>query len=246
MYVTEKCNHRSHTAAGCCCFSELLTEVCSKPQPVDATEWRWCGYLKLSLSATSLCHRDRVPTLLCFFRGPLADIVHALRTNPKDTNLASGPFPKSWLTNHEANHELLYCYTAEADFLHPFPFYQNSRPGAPSTTSGPWPPRSPWSCFCSERNARWSNEKKKGEPSRSQQMDVSENSGTPKSSILIGFSIINHPFWGIYTCFWKHPNEHHKWTCCFRRVQDSRLLEALEIFIYTSLDMLCDTISYLF
>ena len=28
------------------------------------------------------------------------------------------------------------------------------------------------------------------------QMDVSENSGTPKSSILIGFSIINHPFWG--------------------------------------------------
>ena len=28
------------------------------------------------------------------------------------------------------------------------------------------------------------------------QKDVSENSGTPKSSILIGFSIINHPFWG--------------------------------------------------
>ena len=27
-------------------------------------------------------------------------------------------------------------------------------------------------------------------------MDVSENSGTPKSSILIGFSIINHIFWG--------------------------------------------------
>ena len=27
-------------------------------------------------------------------------------------------------------------------------------------------------------------------------MAVSENSGTPKSSILIGFSIINHPFWG--------------------------------------------------
>ena len=27
-------------------------------------------------------------------------------------------------------------------------------------------------------------------------MDVSENSGTPKSSIVIGFSIINHPFWG--------------------------------------------------
>ena len=27
-------------------------------------------------------------------------------------------------------------------------------------------------------------------------MDVSENNGTPKSSILIGVSIINHPFWG--------------------------------------------------
>ena len=26
---------------------------------------------------------------------------------------------------------------------------------------------------------------------------VSENCGTPKSSILIGFSIINHPIWGI-------------------------------------------------
>ena len=25
---------------------------------------------------------------------------------------------------------------------------------------------------------------------------VSKNSGTPKSSSLIGFSIINHPFWG--------------------------------------------------
>ena len=27
-------------------------------------------------------------------------------------------------------------------------------------------------------------------------MGVSTNRGTPKSSILIGFSIINHPFWG--------------------------------------------------
>ncbi len=30
----------------------------------------------------------------------------------------------------------------------------------------------------------------------SSQMGVSKNNGTPKSSILIGFSIINHPFWG--------------------------------------------------
>ena len=35
-------------------------------------------------------------------------------------------------------------------------------------------------------------------------MDVSENSGTPKSSILVGFSIINHPFWDT-PIFWKHP-----------------------------------------
>ena len=27
-------------------------------------------------------------------------------------------------------------------------------------------------------------------------MGVSKNNGTPKSSILKGFSIINHPFWG--------------------------------------------------
>ncbi len=27
-------------------------------------------------------------------------------------------------------------------------------------------------------------------------MGISKNNGTPKSSILIGFSLINHPFWG--------------------------------------------------
>ena len=35
-------------------------------------------------------------------------------------------------------------------------------------------------------------------------MGVSKIKGTPKSSILIGFSTINHPFWGI-PIFWKHP-----------------------------------------
>ena len=34
-------------------------------------------------------------------------------------------------------------------------------------------------------------------------MGVSKNNGTPKSSILMGFSIINHPFLG-YHYFWKH------------------------------------------
>ena len=32
----------------------------------------------------------------------------------------------------------------------------------------------------------------------------------PKSSILTGFSIINHPFWG-YHYFWKHPYIHIFW-----------------------------------
>ena len=29
-------------------------------------------------------------------------------------------------------------------------------------------------------------------------MDVSKNNGIPKSSILIGFSITNHPFWATH------------------------------------------------
>ena len=39
-------------------------------------------------------------------------------------------------------------------------------------------------------------------------MGVSKNKGTPKSPILIGFSIINHPFWE-YQYFWKHPYTHN-------------------------------------
>ena len=41
-------------------------------------------------------------------------------------------------------------------------------------------------------------------------MDVSKNNGTPKSSILIGFSTINHPFWGFSHYFWKHPYTFHE------------------------------------
>ena len=37
-------------------------------------------------------------------------------------------------------------------------------------------------------------------------MGVSKNrGGPPKSSILIGFSLISHPFWGFSPYFWKHP-----------------------------------------
>ena len=50
-------------------------------------------------------------------------------------------------------------------------------------------------------------------------MDVSENSGTPKSSILIGFSIINHLFWGTpifgntHIYIYMHPGPIQKLTC---------------------------------
>ena len=37
-----------------------------------------------------------------------------------------------------------------------------------------------------------------------QHLGVPKNDGIPKSSNLIGFSIINHPFWGN-PYFWKHP-----------------------------------------
>ena len=33
-------------------------------------------------------------------------------------------------------------------------------------------------------------------------MGVSKNNGTPKSSIVIGVSIVNHPFWGFSPYFW--------------------------------------------
>ena len=41
-------------------------------------------------------------------------------------------------------------------------------------------------------------------------MGVSKNRGTPKSSILMGFSIINHPFWGT-TIFGNTHMFFHKW-----------------------------------
>ena len=39
-------------------------------------------------------------------------------------------------------------------------------------------------------------------------MGVSKNNGTPKSSILIGFSIINNPFWGTPIFGNIHINTH--------------------------------------
>ena len=55
-------------------------------------------------------------------------------------------------------------------------------------------------------------------------MGVSLNSGTPKSSILIGFSIINHPFWG--TTILGNPHIH---SSIHRNIYNTR------IFMYTSI-----------
>ena len=41
-------------------------------------------------------------------------------------------------------------------------------------------------------------------------LDVSENRDNPQIiyfNRVFKFSIINHPFWGIYPHFWKHPFE---------------------------------------
>ena len=56
-------------------------------------------------------------------------------------------------------------------------------------------------------------------------MGVSENSGTPKSSILIGFSIINHPFWGI-PIFGNTHMEFFQWQAATSKVQRLRFLGA--------------------
>ena len=44
-------------------------------------------------------------------------------------------------------------------------------------------------------------------------MGVSENGGTPKSSILIGFSIINHPLWGAPIFGNTHIEKFRKLLC---------------------------------
>ena len=41
-------------------------------------------------------------------------------------------------------------------------------------------------------------------------MGVSKNNGTPKSSILIGFSIINHPFWVFSAIHFEKTIPHFK------------------------------------
>ena len=51
------------------------------------------------------------------------------------------------------------------------------------------------------------HEPKKKNRCKTQDMDVSENRSTPKSSILIGFSIINHPFYPYLPIIQKSPGQ---------------------------------------
>ena len=57
-------------------------------------------------------------------------------------------------------------------------------------------PHAHGSTQCAKVQATTSLRRSQGRPWRQTHMGVSKNRGTPKSSILIGFSIINHPFWG--------------------------------------------------
>ncbi len=50
--------------------------------------------------------------------------------------------------------------------------------------------------YSSIENLHWLAAEVFGGSAHSRYMGVSKNRGTPKSSILIGFSLINHPFWG--------------------------------------------------
>ena len=59
-----------------------------------------------------------------------------------------------------------------------------------------------WECLQPTKMSRYFFESKENNSSQllsspQKHMGVSKNRGTPKSSIPIGFSLINHPFWGI-------------------------------------------------
>ncbi len=62
-------------------------------------------------------------------------------------------------------------------------------------------------------------------------MDVSKNrGGPPKSSILIGFSSINHPFWWFSPYCWKHPNPQHPGGGHYRKISGPKMqLEKVSI-----------------
>ena len=62
-----------------------------------------------------------------------------------------------------------------------------------------------------------------GHDSHEMYMDVSENSGTAKASILIGYSIINHPFWGTPIFRNTHIIMWHWWVVSFGGLEFAQL-----------------------
>ena len=60
-------------------------------------------------------------------------------------------------------------------------------------------------------------------------MNVSENSGTPKSCILIGFSIVNHLFWGTSIFGNTHTWSDQKRQLIGSCPPDSCTVEAVEV-----------------
>ena len=64
-------------------------------------------------------------------------------------------------------------------------------------------------------------------------LGVSKNSGTPKSSILIGFSIINHPFWGTPIFGNTHFIQDQRYPC----ITDDQNFQADYVLVLRRMDM---------
>ena len=78
---------------------------------------------------------------------------------------------------------------------------------------------------------------------RSSQLGVSKNTGTPKSSHLIGFSIIYHPFW--VPLFLETPNwENLPWfiKCFEKKHQSATTISKVTVLLFCSY-LFCDNFS---
>ena len=64
-------------------------------------------------------------------------------------------------------------------------------------------------------------------------LDVSENNGTPKSSVLMGvFHSFHHPFWGFSPYFWKHPYQNSR-SVHPGRLTWNRIMEVWKIIFFS-------------
>ena len=103
---------------------------------------------------------------------------------------SSHSFAISELALQKKNSSLLIPSSKHSQRPSTFSWFKNSIEPLKCNSSAPWTKMDAW--------------KTTFDPFSFHLMGVSENSGTPKSSILIGFSIQNHPFWG-YHHLRKHP-----------------------------------------